>query len=377
MSRVVLRAVGDNLLHEQVFKAAKKEDGSYCFDREFEHVAPLIKEADISVINQETIYVKERKNISSFPFFGSPMEAGDAIRKAGFDLVTHASNHALDKGYAAIKETVEYWENEGKGTEFTGIHSDAEDAERIRVLERNGLKIAFLNYTEPMNYHIVPLNHPHCVDVMNGSSKGRIKKQIKLARQKADVVAVFPHWGCEYLYEPIPKQIKWAHFFADAGADIIIGTHPHVLQYKDTIRSEDGREVPCLYSLGNFLACQVIQGTMLGGMADVVISGERGRIKIEKADIIPLVIHTDQNYSFFTSYPLKDYNDELASVNRIFAVMKERNGWNVNMEYLNKLFEDIMNRRAMEYSIYKSPRQIRAQNIKGVIRILSGKKTKK
>ena len=377
MSTITLRAVGDNLLHEQVFKAAKNEDGSYCFDMEFEHVLPLIKEADISVINQETIYVKDRANISSFPFFGSPMEAGDSIIKAGFDLVTHASNHALDKGYAAIKETVEYWDGTGSDIVYTGIHSNTEDAEKIRVLERNGVKIAFLNYTGPMNYHIVPLNHPHCVDVMNASSKGRIKKQIKLARQKADVVAVFPHWGCEYLYEPIPKQIKWAHFFADAGADIIIGTHPHVLQYKDTIISRDGREVPCLYSLGNFIACQVIQGTMLGGMADVMISVQNGKVKVEKADIIPLVIHTDRNYSFFTSYPLKDYNDELASENRIFAVMKERNGWNVNMEYLNRLFEDIMNRRAMEYSIYKSPLQIRAQNIKGVIRILSGRKTSK
>ena len=377
MSTVSLRAVGDNLLHEQVFKAAKMENGSYCFDREFEHIASLIKGADISVINQETIYVKDRTNISSFPFFGSPMEAGDAIRRAGFDLVTHASNHALDKGFKAIRETVDYWNKADGDLVFTGIHDNTEDADKIRILERNGLRIAFLNYTGPMNYHIVPPNHPHCVDVMNVFSKGRIKSQIKRAKQEADIVAVFPHWGCEYLYEPIPKQIKWAHFFADAGADIIIGTHPHVLQYKDTIRSEDGRDVPCFYSLGNFIACQVIQGTMLGGMADVVMSVQNGRVIVEKADIIPLVIHTDRNYSFFTSYPLKDYNDELASVNRIFAVMKERNGWNVNMEYLNKLFEDIMNRRAMEYSIYKSPRQVRAQNIRGVIRILSGKKTKK
>ncbi|MCR5775550.1 MAG: CapA family protein [Lachnospiraceae bacterium] len=376
MSKIILRAVGDNLLHKQVYKAARKEDGSYCFDGAFEHVGPLIKEADISVINQETVYVNDRKKISSFPSFGSPVEAGDAIRKAGFDLVTHASNHALDKGYQAIKETVAYWENADKECEWTGIHTSREDAERIRILERKGIRVAFLNYTAPLNYHPIPPTHPYCVDVMKGYSKKRIERQIGMARQKADIVAVFPHWGCEYLYEPIPAQVKWAHFFADAGADLIIGTHPHVLQYKDDIISGDGRKVPCLYSLGNFISCQVIQGTMLGGMADIVISDEGGKATVEKADIIPLVTHTNSDYSFFTTYPLSEYNDELAAESKIFAMMKKNHGWDIDMKYLNKLYEDIMNRHAMENSIYKSPKDISAYNRRAVLRILMGKSNK-
>lgn len=376
MSTLTLRAVGDNLLHKQIYKAAEKEDGSYCFDSLYENVKPLIDGSDIAVINQETIYVRDRERISSFPFFGSPTQVGDAIRKAGFDVVLHASNHALDKGYRAIKDTVEYWQNAGDECIFTGIHTTREDAEKIRILERGGIRIAFLNYTDPLNYHPLPLAHPYCVDVMKGYSKGRIKRQIRLARQSADFVVVLPHWGCEYLYEPIPAQISWAQFFADAGADIIIGTHPHVLQYSDTIKAKDGREVPCIYSLGNFIACQTIQGTMLGGMADIVISAQGGRIRVEKADIIPLVIHTNSDYSYFTTYPLENYSDELASQNKIFAIMKERRGWNVNMEYLTALFEKIMKRRAMQDSIYKSPADIRAQNIRGVINALTGKSSK-
>ena len=131
MSRVILRAVGDNLLHKQVYTAARREDGSYCFDGEFEHVKPLIDEADISVINQETIYVQNREKISSFPFFGSPVEAGDAIRKAGFSVVTHASNHALDKGYAAIKDTVGYWEKGDDACVFTGIHTGKKETKYL------------------------------------------------------------------------------------------------------------------------------------------------------------------------------------------------------------------------------------------------------
>ncbi|MBO4374932.1 MAG: CapA family protein [Lachnospiraceae bacterium] len=376
MSRIVLRAVGDNLLHKQVYRSAKKEDGSYCFDGLFEHVLPLIREADISVINQETIYVNNRDRISAFPFFGSPTEAGDAIKKAGFSAVTHASNHALDKGFSAIKDTVDFWEKSDDSIVFAGVHTDKKDADRIRVIDRNGIRVAILNYTGPLNYHIIPPLHPYCVDVMKPWSKGRITRQIRQAGEMADVVAVFPHWGCEYLYEPIPAQKEWARFFADAGADIIIGTHPHVLQYRETIVSADGREVPCLYSLGNFVSCQINQGTMLGGMADVSVVKENGKITVEKADIIPLVTHTDENYSFFTTYPLSEYNDELASKNKIFAMMKKNNGWDVNMEYLTKLFEDIMEKRAMETSIYKSPKDIRKHNRRAVINAITGRNSK-
>ena len=272
MSRIILRAVGDNLMHKPVYTSGLREDGSCCYDREFEHVQPLIDEADISVINQETIFVKDREKISYFPFFGSPVEAGDAIRKAGFTVVTHASNHALDKGYAAIKHTVGYWEK-ADSCIYTGVHTEKKDADRIRVIEKNGIRVAVLNYTGPLNYHIVPPLHPHCVDVMKPYSKGRIARQIRQAKSMADVVAVFPHWGCEYLYEPVPAQKEWARFFADAGADIIIGTHPHVLQYREIIVSQDGREVPCFYSLGNFRANQGQSlDTKKGAEAKVIIS---------------------------------------------------------------------------------------------------------
>ncbi len=376
MSSIILRAVGDNLIHKQLYLAAAQKDGSYCFDGVFEHVKPLITEADIAVINQETVYVKDRNKISSFPSFGSPVEVGDAIRNAGFSVVTHASNHSLDKGYEGIEDSVGYWEGHKDECIYTGIHTSREDYDRIRVIERKGIRVAFLNYTAPLNFHVIPRSHPYCVDVMKNYSKKRISLQIKAARRKADVVAVFPHWGCEYLYEPVPMQKKWAQFFADEGADIIIGTHPHVLQYKETIVSKDGKKVPCLYSLGNFISCQVHQGTMLGGMADISITKEGDEVKIDKAEIIPLVTHTDSEYSYFTSYPLSEYNDELAGENKIFAVMKKTHGWNVNTEYMNRLFTDIMERRAMKDSIYKSPWDVRKQNVRGVINVLLGKNIK-
>lgn len=376
MSTLRLRAVGDNLLHKQVIEAARQEDGSYRFDEMFDPVRPLIEEADVAVINQETIYVKDRRKISSFPFFGSPTEAGDAIARAGFDIVTHATNHALDKGYQGIRDTVGYWENSGSGVRFTGIHTGRRDQDTIRYIKRRGIRLAILNYTESLNYHIIPPLSPWCIDVMKHRTREKIARQIAHAREKADAVVIFPHWGCEYLYEPVDSQVEWAQFFADAGADLIIGTHPHVLQNIETVAAKDGRKVPCLYSLGNFLACQIIQGTMLGGMADVVITIDDGKLSIEKAEIIPLVIHADPDYAHFASYPLADYSDELAAENKIFAVMKERHGWEINVAYLRKLYEDIMAKNAMKDSIYHSPKDVRAQNVRAVLRAVTGRSSK-
>ncbi len=377
MAYIRLRAVGDDLIHKQLYAAARKQDGTYDFHGMFTHIRPLIDDADISVINQETMLVTDRNKISSFPFFGSPHELAGAIADAGFDVVTHASNHALDKGYQGIKECVSVWEGYSDRIIYAGIHETKEDSRKIRVIHRNGIKVAVLNYTQPLNYHLLPPLHPYCVDVMKNFSKNRISAQIREARQLADAVVVFPHWGCEYLYEPVEGQKKWAAFFADAGADLIIGTHPHVLQNMEDIHTKDGRTVPCIYSLGNYISCQVNQGTMLGGMADVEIKKtDDGKVSVEAVNIIPLVTHTDADYSVFITYPLSEYSDELCHENKIFKVMARNTGNSIDMAFLNKLFSDIMDKKAMDYSIYRTPADVRRKNIQGVMNTVMRKNTK-
>ena len=378
MNTIRLRAVGDNLIHIQLYEAARLTEGGYDFHGMYEHILGLINEAEIAVINQETILVEDENKVSSFPAFGSPMAVGDAIIDAGFNVVTHASNHALDKGYKAICDTVSYWERrqEDKDIVYTGIHTSKEDQEKIRVVVRDGIRVAILNYTSTLNYHPVMPSHSYCVDVMKGYTKGRIKKQIEEARKIADIVAVFPHWGCEYLYEPVDLQKEWAFIFANAGADIIIGTHPHVVQNMTVITTEDNRKVPCIFSLGNYISCQVNQGTMLGGMADVEITKGNNRAKITKAKIIPLVTHTDDHYGHFTTYPLSSYTDELAGENKIFKIMERNLGIRIDTEYLNKLFNDIMTKQAMKDSVFKRPSDVTWANIVGVYNALRGVNTK-
>lgn len=370
-------AFGDDLIHKELYKAAENEEGSYCFDGMFTHVADEIKGADIAIINQETMLVPEHSMVSSFPNFGSPQEVGDAVAKAGFSVVTHASNHALDKGNSAILSTIKFWRTKYPDITVTGIHDSREDQKKIRVVERNGIKIAILNYTEKLNFKRVPSDTPYCIDVMKKKHKKIMREQIKKAKEKADFVLVMPHWGCEYLYEPIKSQKKWAHFFAECGADLIIGTHPHVIQPKEVIHTADGRDVPCIYSLGNYISCQIKQGTMLGGMADIRLERKADRVVVKKAEIVPLVTHTDKNYSYFTTYLLKDYNDELASENKIFRIVEKQYGATVNYKYLTDLFDKIMTGRAMEESELKTPMDVTMSNLRAVLNSMRGINTKK
>ncbi len=365
MGTLLLRAVGDNLLHRQIYESARIPDG-YDFSSLYEHVRPLIREADIAVLNQETILVLDERRVSSFPVFGTPASIAEAIADAGFHVITHASNHALDKGYSAIQETAAVWKRHADRIVCTGIHTAREDSDRIRVVERNGIRVAFLNYTALLNFHPIPPTHPRCVDVMKPYTRGRIRRQIRQARSQADIVAVFPHWGCEYLYEPVPAQKAWAAFLAESGADIIIGTHPHVLQYTEVLRTRDGRRVPCFYSLGNFVSCQINQGTMLGGMADVVIEkGPRGT-GISRAGLIPLVTHAEKDFRRFSVYPLSEYTDELSGQNQIFTEMAGYTGTRLDTFSLHQLYHDILNRQAMRDSWYKTPGDVRKQNLIGV-----------
>lgn len=372
---VHIRVVGDNLIHKQLYTAARQESGSYCFDKLYEHIQGLIKECDIGIINQETILVQKEADVSSFPAFGSPGAVADSIARAGFSVVTHASNHALDKKLSGIMDSIAIWRKFPE-IHMLGIHDSWEAQESIPVIEKNGVSFALLNYTEKLNYHRLPAKAGYCVDVMKPAFKKRIKQQLQKARAQADVVIVFPHWGCEYLYEPVNSQKKWAHFFADNGADIMIGTHPHVLQNVETITAKNGKKVPCIYSLGNFVSCQIKPGTMLGGMADLTIKKEGSKIEIGDVEIIPLVTHTDREYSYFTAYPLSQYTDELAAENKIFHMVEKNFQTKVNCEYLNKLYRDILDKKAQEYNVYKKPSDITKSNIKAVINALLGINTK-
>ena len=149
VDKLTLKMVGDNLIHNTIYFAAKNENG-YNFDMLFENVKDEIEEADISIINQETIFVKDPKRYSSYPTFGSPTEVGDSIVKAGFDVVAHATNHTLDKGVSGVNDTLSFWKEKYPDIEVLGIHENEEESD-ITYIEKNNIKLSFVNYTYGLN----------------------------------------------------------------------------------------------------------------------------------------------------------------------------------------------------------------------------------
>lgn len=332
---VDLVAVGDDLIHTSVYKACKTKNG-YNFDSLFKHIKKDVKAADLAVINQETILVD--RNYSGYPSFGSPKAVADAIAKAGFGVVTHATNHTLDRGTSAITGTLKYWNKKYPDIKVLGIHKNKTAASKITVVNKNGIKIAMLNYTYGLNGYRLPSGKSYMIDLLTAQNKKKIKNDIKKAKKKSDFVIVFAHWGTEYRYTPDSSQKKWAEFFADNGVDLLIGAHPHVLEPYKMLKGKNGNKMLVYYSLGNFVSSQNRVPRLLGGMAKVTIVKDAKGTRIKKYSMDPLVTHIGKNCKSYTVYKLKDYTDKLAKANYIHRLSPSET---FNVKSLKKLYKKI------------------------------------
>lgn len=350
-----MMSIGDMLIHMEIVRAAK---GNY--EMLFQNMTDLFAQADLVTCNQET-RLTDRIPPSGFPVFATPTAVGHAEMDAGISLVTCASNHTLDQGEAGMADETAFWEQHPK-MKAIGIRKKGKPYVPT-VLERNGIRLAFLTYTGPMNCHINLPWWKHSVETLHFYRKRIIAKQIQEARSVADAVVVMPHWGTEYLYAPTKSQRKWAKFLADAGADLIIGTHPHVLQPTEEILAEDGRTVPVFFSLGNFVSAQKRPGTMLGGMADCTWERTASGVRISRYELIPLVAATDENFDTFTVFPLSEYPDNLSEKNRLFRIIERDHGVKTDKAYLEQLFRGIFSGEAQRDNPFQTPADVLWYNL--------------
>lgn len=284
-TKVTLAAIGDVLIHSSIYKDAKKQDG-YDFVPMFERVRTYIEEADIAIANQESMIGGEALGLSDYPRFNSPYEIGDALKAIGFDVVSLANNHSMDGGEKAITNALAHWRKLGMTT--VGVYSSEEDRDTIRVVDVKGIKIAFLSYTYGTNGIPIPAGKPYLVNLIDTN---RAAADIEAARRVADVVVVSAHFGQEYKDLPNDSQKKFAREAAEAGADIVIGHHPHVLQPAEWIETGTGRKTFVVYSLGNFIAAQEGQNKRTGGILRLEIektaTGGTSRIEVKHPSFIP------------------------------------------------------------------------------------------
>ncbi len=283
-AEVSFAVFGDNLIHEPIYTYGLNHQEN--FDFLYDSVRDVIEENDIAVINQETPLETDPKEYSGYPVFGTPVQVGEAVVNAGFDVVTCATNHALDRGSEGIHTTKEFFT--GNDILCLGIQTSEEERKPFEIIMRNDMKFALLNYTYGINGISLSEEHLHMVHLL--ADEAQIREDIRRAKEEADAVVVFVHWGTENAEEPDAFQERWTDVFLDCRVDVVVGTHPHVLQPYEVLESMDGHRMLVYYSIGNFVSAQPEKSCVKGGMAHFTIAPVPDGVKVTEYGLSPLAI---------------------------------------------------------------------------------------
>ncbi|MDO9533793.1 MAG: CapA family protein [Bacillota bacterium] len=283
---IMLAAVGDIMIHSpQVSSAYVKEDNTYDFLSNYSYVASYIQEADFAIANLETTLAGEAYVFSGYPLFNSPPELASALKQSGFDLLATANNHSLDRGLDGVLNTIEHIEE--AGLNHVGTARSPEERERGFILSRNDIKIAFYAYTYGTNGLPIPSGRDYLVSLID---EDLIRADVERAKNVdgVDLVIINMHWGNEYERLPSGSQREMAERLIDMGVNVIIGSHPHVIQPAEIIKTETAEGL-VLYSLGNFISNQRWQYTDSGVIAfiNILKNPALGTLQVSLHEIIP------------------------------------------------------------------------------------------
>ena len=252
-----LTVIGDIMCHNTQYNDAQNADGSYDFSYVFDDIRDELSAADYTVGNLETTFAGRERGYSSYPEFNSPETLGDAIKDAGVDLVCTANNHSLDTRYSGVESTIDYLDQ--IGIAHTGTYKSKEAQDTTTIVDIKGLKVAFLAFTYGTNGIPVQEGREYCINLIDDDF---IVDRINLAKeQNPDIIICFMHWGEEYQLTPNEEQQHLASLLFLNGVDIILGSHPHVLQTMELNRKEGESDDFVIYSLGNFVSGQVKENT--------------------------------------------------------------------------------------------------------------------
>lgn len=272
IKKLSLIMVGDALFHSSVYNNGKQADGTYDYKKMIQRIKPIVASYDLAFYNQESILGGKEIGLSTYPRFNSPQEVGDAFLDAGFNLVSLANNHALDRGEEALKNSLSYWN--GKDAYTAGSYDSFEARDNIKIMEKNGIKYALLAYTTVTNGLTREAGKEYYLNVYN---EEQVKADIEKIRDKVDLLMVSMHFGTEYTLKQTPEQEQIANFLANNGVDIVIGHHPHVIEPITYINN-----TLVIYSLGNFISGQRTIDQLTGLMVGVDVTKKNDEaIKLE------------------------------------------------------------------------------------------------
>ena len=305
VKKMSLIAVGDVLIHESVYKDAY-ESGTYNFHKMFEYIEPILKKYDLKYCNQESTIGGSALGISGYPAFNAPDEIGDELVSLGFNLISLANNHALDRGMDAVLYSNEFWKS--KNVVTSGAYSSKEERDEAKIYEKNGIKYGFLAYTTISNNQ-VPNNY-----IVNMYSADRASEDISKLKDKVDVIIVSMHWGVEYTNIPTESQRQIAEYLSSLGVNLIIGSHSHTVEPIEYIG-----DTLVMYSLGNFISNQLSIannypyeanpgiGLMVG--LDIIVNDD-GSVTFDNM-YKELILAYAENSTNFKVIPLSKLNNDL------------------------------------------------------------------
>ena len=270
-TQVKILAMGDMIFHQPIVKNYRTGE-TYDFTPIFSNISEDINGADIAIANFEGSVNSNRK-LSGFPMFNFPKESIYSLKNAGFDILSTANNHALDTGLDGIAETLSHIKESG----MESFGTLTQDCEKGIVVEKNGIKIGLISFTDTLNgMNSLMRNKEYSVNTFSQDVAGDIKN----LKDNSDIVIVYPHWGNEYQHHPSERQIFLKEKLHEYGADIILGSHPHVLQRYE-VEEINNKKLFTIYSMGNALSNQRVENLKKSG----VDTGALVKLEIEKDNI--------------------------------------------------------------------------------------------
>ena len=265
LGQVSFAVAGDVIPHEPVrASAAAAGEGEAGWAALFSNVADVFQSADFGFVNLETPVAPNHSHGTKAFLFNAPVELPQALKASGIKIVSFANNHVFDQGWAGFAESREHLRE--TGLQFAGTSDSAATAWQPVITEANGIKVGWLGLTRWLNGnrnpedaaqpHVNFFPYPNDSGGATGADEAQLLEAVKAARAQCDFLVISIHWGVEYATAPRPEDIEIAHKMLEAGATVIVGAHPHVLQPIETYKTQDGRNTLIFYSLGNFLSNQ-------------------------------------------------------------------------------------------------------------------------
>ena len=321
-------ATGDNLIHEGLYNQARARAGGegYDFSAAYEPMRAFYADYDVNWLNQETL-VNDAYEPSGYPCFSTPGDITDALYDLGFRVFSLSNNHSYDKGAGGIAASREHWAAMPDDVVTAGFYNLSDPTDSLATQTVNGITIGYLSYTEHTNGIPTPADTDYGVIYLDETDV--IEAQIDALRPACDVLVVSCHWGVEGSHEVTDAQRATAQWLADAGADLIIGTHPHVTQTAEWLTAGDGRPVFVAYSLGNFISAQAQADNMIGAVLGITMektTAPDGSVTVALKDpgLYPTVTQYEAGYRDIRVYPYPDYTDEMGAAHGNFTLSRDQ-----------------------------------------------------